>query len=88
MTHAARELGIGNLKMEHAIALGYYGILSGERHDEPEILSLLSERVRELIAQTSRSHSTRSHMMMLSSSLWSVVKWRLQSSSVRKQGAM
>lgn len=50
MTHAARELGIGNLKMEHAIALGYYGILSGERHDEPEILSLLSERVRELIA--------------------------------------
>lgn len=50
MTHAARELGIGSLRMEHAIALGYYGILSGDRYDEPGILNLLVNRVHELIA--------------------------------------
>lgn len=48
---AAEELGYPTLKMEHAISMGYYGVIPDSRPLDESLLQALRERVGELIAK-------------------------------------
>lgn len=48
---AADELGYHGLQMEHAISLGYYGVITDKMPIDEETITALRERVEDLISQ-------------------------------------